>query len=178
MASCIHMSFLLRHLDVKTNQTKYTLVGYIELSRLCSYLVMYHFKRTNAKLPTQAEDMSPANTVYFDGSCPICRREIAVYQRKADEHAIQWVDVSLKESETLIPVGLSRAVLTKRFNVRQSSGQVVSSLAAFMVVWQCTPGFRWFARLAALRSISALLSILYEIFLKIRELKKHPILGP
>ena len=122
--------------------------------------------------------MQPTNTVYFDSSHPICRREIAIYQSKADGRTIQWVDVSLKESEVLISADLSRAVLKKRFHVRQSSDQVVSNLTAFMTAWPYTPGFRWLARLTALRPISALLSILHEIYLKIRELKKHLILDP
>ena len=108
-------------------------------------------------MPTTTKDMQPTNTVYFDSSHPICRREIAIYQSKADGRTIQWVDVSLEKSEVLISADLSRAVLKKQFHVRQSSDQVVSNLTAFMTVGQYTPEFRWLARLAALRPISALL---------------------
>ena len=46
--------------------------------------------------------MQPTNTVYFDSSHPICRREIAIYHSKTDGRTIQWVDVPLRESEVLI----------------------------------------------------------------------------
>jgi len=129
-------------------------------------------------LPTTTEDMQPTNTVYFDSSHPIYRRELEVYHSKAGGRTIQWVDVSLKESEVLISADLSRAILKKRFHARQSYDRVVSNLTAFMTVRQYTPEFRWLARFAALRPISALLSILHEICLKFRELKKHLILDP
>jgi len=39
--------------------------------------------------------MSTADcTVYFDGACPLCRREIALYRRAAGEGRIDWVDAS------------------------------------------------------------------------------------
>jgi hypothetical protein len=55
--------------------------------------------------------MQAANTVYFNSLHPIYRREIAVYQSKADGRTIQWVDVSLKKPEVLISADLSRATL-------------------------------------------------------------------
>ena len=55
--------------------------------------------------------MQAANTVYFNSLHPIYRREIAVYQSKADGRTIQWGDVSLKKSEVLISADLSRATL-------------------------------------------------------------------
>ena len=79
--------------------------------------------------------MQPTNTVYFDSSHPIYRREIEIYQSKADGRTIQWGDVSLKELEVLISMDLSHAILKKWLHVRQPSDQVVSNLTAFITVW-------------------------------------------
>ena len=36
----------------------------------------------------------PALTIYYDGSCPLCRREIAFYRRLRATMRLDWVDVS------------------------------------------------------------------------------------
>ncbi len=36
-------------------------------------------------------ETSPAFTVYFDGSCPLCRREIALYRRLPQAAQLAWV---------------------------------------------------------------------------------------
>ena len=33
----------------------------------------------------------PLLTVYFDGSCPLCRREMALYRRLPQAQSIEWV---------------------------------------------------------------------------------------
>lgn len=43
-------------------------------------------------------------TDFFDGSCPLCRREIALYRDLPSTLHIHWVDVS---TPTTLPCGLS-----------------------------------------------------------------------
>ena len=40
------------------------------------------------------ESELPKSTVYFDGSCPLCRAEIGYYRRKDQAGALCFVDVS------------------------------------------------------------------------------------
>ena len=42
-------------------------------------------------------------TVYYDGACPLCRREIDFYRRRETDTPIDWVDVSRASSETVAP---------------------------------------------------------------------------
>jgi predicted DCC family thiol-disulfide oxidoreductase YuxK len=71
-------------------------------------------------------------TVYFDGSCPLCRAEIGHYQRKDQNRALCFVDIS--ETGAVPPDGVARERAMKRFHVRASYGRVLSGAAAFVEV--------------------------------------------
>ena len=90
-------------------------------------------------------------TVYFDGDCPVCSREIAVYRRLGGADAIEWVD----------------AVLT-RFHLRAEDGRLISGAAAFVEIWRRLPALGLLAQLAARPRVLALLERLYLLFLRVR----------
>ena len=50
-------------------------------------------------------DEKRSTCVYFDGSCPICSREIAFYKRKSIHKSFKWVDVANVETAGLFPQG-------------------------------------------------------------------------
>jgi len=112
----------------------------------------------------QAE--SSRSTVYFDGSCPLCRAEIDYYRRKDHSGALCFVDVS--SSDALIPGGLTQRRAMERFHVRAGNRQLLSGAAAFVEVWARLPRWRWAARATALPGILALLELSYRLFLPAR----------
>jgi hypothetical protein len=38
-------------------------------------------------------------TVYYDGACPLCRREIDFYRRRGRAAPIEWVDAAAGDAE-------------------------------------------------------------------------------
>lgn len=112
------------------------------------------------------ESQLPKSTVYFDGSCPLCRAEIGYYQRKDQYSALCFVDIS--EPGGIPPEGITQERAMKRFHVRASDGRVLSGAAAFVEVWTRLPRWRWAARLAGLPGVTPLLELGYRLFLPIR----------
>ena len=112
------------------------------------------------------ESQLPKSTVYFDGSCPLCRAEIGYYQRKDQYSALCFVDIS--EPGGIPPEGITQERAMKRFHVRASDGRVLSGAAAFVEVWTRLPRWRWAARLAGLPAVTHLLEVGYRLFLPIR----------
>ncbi len=112
------------------------------------------------------ESELPKSTVYFDGSCSLCRVEIGYYQRKDQYSALCFVDIS--EPGGIPPEGITQARAMKRFHVRASDGRILSGAAAFVEVWTRLPRWRWAARLAGLPGVTPLLEVGYRLFLPIR----------
>ena len=108
---------------------------------------------------------SPELTIYYDGSCPLCRREIALYRRLRGAERLQWLDVS---AGVALGDGLSCEAATRRFHVRDAQGQLLSGGAAFARLWRTLPGWRVAGWLFAWPPMSWLLELAYRAFLPLR----------
>ena len=106
-----------------------------------------------------------ALTVYFDGSCPLCRREIALYRSHPAAHSLMWVDVSAGQG---LGADLSCEAAMARFHVRDASGRLFSGAAGFSLLWRALPGWRWLGWLSAWPPLSWLFEGVYRAFLPIR----------
>lgn len=90
----------------------------------------------------------PRPRVFYDGGCPVCRREIAHYRRLDRSGRIAWHDIDA-HPETLDDHGIDRVEAMRRFHVIDSCGDVRSGAEAFTVVWAELPGWRrvaWLVR--------------------------------
>jgi predicted DCC family thiol-disulfide oxidoreductase YuxK len=103
-------------------------------------------------------------TVYFDGSCPLCRAEVGIYQNADESGAIQWCDVSTEA----LPTGFTRDQAMARFHVRDEAGKMVSGAQAFITLWLGLPRWRWLGRVASIPPLPWVLEGAYRAFLPIR----------
>jgi predicted DCC family thiol-disulfide oxidoreductase YuxK len=114
----------------------------------------------------QASPPACGPTVYFDGACALCRREIAFYQRTDKTGAVTFVDVS--KPDAACGPDLDRTQALQRFHLRNPDGSLVSGAAAFTQLWAHLPGFRHLARLTRGPRTQAVLERAYRAFLPIR----------
>jgi predicted DCC family thiol-disulfide oxidoreductase YuxK len=114
---------------------------------------------------TRHHDPKAAAEVYYDGGCPICRREIAAYRRMEGMAAAVWRDVSAEE----VP-GLDRTAALARFQARQADGRLVSGAAAFLAVWRLSPRLAPMARILDRTPFRQGLEVGYCGFLRVRPL--------
>jgi predicted DCC family thiol-disulfide oxidoreductase YuxK len=91
----------------------------------------------------------PHATVYYDGVCPLCSREIAHYRKAAGAERLDFVDAATCEPGEL-GAGLTRDAALARMHVRLADGSLVSGAAAFGMLWRRLPRFAWAGRLAGL----------------------------
>jgi demethoxyubiquinone hydroxylase (CLK1/Coq7/Cat5 family) len=131
---------------------------------------------TPAVRPHRAESAAaghPLLTVYFDGACPICRREIAVYRAQPGGDRLHWLDAAAASSHELGP-GLDRASALARMHVRLPDGRLVAGAGAFVEIWRALPRWRWLGHLASPAPVRALADVAYAVFLRVRPLWRAP----
>ena len=105
----------------------------------------------------------PELDVLFNGSCPICRAEIAHYADHAKDHdiAIRWIDVS-DPNERGNCHGLDADRSLRRLHAAGPDGPLLEGVDAFIAVWQRLPRWRGLAWLCAMPLVRPLAHFLYE----------------
>jgi predicted DCC family thiol-disulfide oxidoreductase YuxK len=104
-----------------------------------------------------------AVTVWYDGGCPLCVREISVMRKLDKRQAISFIDVT--SANSICP--LSPAELLARFHA-QENGVMLSGAAAFAAMWRAIPVLRPLGLAAHNAWVLAGLERIYILFLKYR----------
>ncbi|MGF1454972.1 MAG: thiol-disulfide oxidoreductase DCC family protein [Alphaproteobacteria bacterium] len=104
-----------------------------------------------------------AITVIYNGDCPICSREIAVYQRLADREGlpITWADLT-REPGLLDAWSLTEDQAARRLYVVDTDKTLLAGVDAFARLWLVLPGFGWLGHLARFPPIRPFAIALYE----------------
>jgi predicted DCC family thiol-disulfide oxidoreductase YuxK len=116
---------------------------------------------------TDAAGAACSLTVFHDGSCPLCRREIALAQKMTASETFAFVDVSAANLTDVAP-GLSADKAMRRFHVRRADGTLLSGAAAFIALWSHTPHLKWLAKLARWPAVISALDVVYSGVLIVR----------
>lgn len=102
--------------------------------------------------------------VWYDGSCPLCRREIALMRRLDRRGAIEFVDVTGATASTC---PIEPAEMLARFHA-SDDGRLLSGAAAFAAMWRAVPMLRPLGLAARSPWLLAMLERLYLQFLRVR----------
>jgi 3-demethoxyubiquinol 3-hydroxylase len=104
--------------------------------------------------------------IFYDGSCPICSKEVGIYRQQKASQTLEWVDVS--QPQFVPPLGPSVTELMQRFHVQTATGELLSGAKAFVYLWAQLPGWRVLAWLARLPGMLPTMEWAYRQFLKRR----------
>ena len=108
-------------------------------------------------------------TVFYDGSCPLCCREIDLFRRSEIGHKVDWQDVSIHPGDVVVD-GLTKSEALARFHVRTSCGKMLVGAAAFVELWSRHKRLRIFTKALSNRPSLYLLEFVYRGFLFVRPL--------
>ncbi|MCK5933814.1 MAG: DUF393 domain-containing protein [Fulvimarina manganoxydans] len=106
----------------------------------------------------------PKLTVWYDGACPLCLREIALMRRLDRRGAIRFVNLEQVEPAAC---PLDKGELLARFHAEEN-GKVMSGAEAFAAVWRAIPLLRPLGLVFRGPRALDLLDRLYRAFLRAR----------
>ena len=105
-------------------------------------------------------------TVYFDGECPICRREIDLMKIFNRRERLQFIDFSTS-SYRPTDHGLNQCDLGRVIHARWSDGSLISGVEVFRETWEAI-GLGFLVRISRRPIINKLLVKAYAWFAKNR----------
>ena len=84
--------------------------------------------------------------VFYDGWCPLCKREIQIYQRQPDAKKIKWINVNSDMFPDLAHEVTQKEAMD-RFHVSLSNGKVISGAHGFICLWLTLENFHILGRI-------------------------------
>ena len=111
-------------------------------------------------------------TMFYDGGCPLCSREVRHYRRIDHDRFVNWVDISV-QADQLESHHLSHEAAMARLHVLDSEGQMQTGAAAFVALWSGLPYYRWLAGCVRCLGLVPLLDRIYEPFARWRLSRRH-----
>ena len=93
-------------------------------------------------------------TVFFDGACPICDREIALMKRLDRRRQLEFCDFSAQEYNA-VSIGFTAADLATVIHARWADGRVITGIEVFRAMWEAV-GLRFLAKLSRLSVVEPL----------------------
>ena len=105
-------------------------------------------------------------TVFFDGACPICEREIALMKRLDRRRQLAFCDFSTQDYDAASS-GFATEDLGAVIHARWADGSVITGVEVFRAMWEAV-GLGALARLSRLSLVEPLVLRAYAWFARNR----------
>src|SRR5262249_45910096 len=105
-------------------------------------------------------------TLFYDGLCPLCAREIAYYRKRLTGSAVEYVDITDPHFDAHRH-GVDPAAVHKQMHIKVGD-EVRTGVDAVIVLWDAMPGFRWLARLGRWPVVHGIMALGYRAFARLR----------
>lgn len=102
-------------------------------------------------------------TVYYDGKCGLCSREINHYRKIAPAGIFDWQDITVS-ADSLKEEGISLSQGLKLLHAKDADGTLCIGVDAFILIWKQLKRWRLLAAVMALPVIRQTANFLYQAF--------------
>ena len=110
-------------------------------------------------------------TMFYDGGCSLCSREVEHYRRLDKTNRVHWVDINAG-ARVLDSIGIGYEEAMARLHVRDGAGRMKTGAWAFAAVWDQLPYYRWLARAVRALHLLPAMEAAYTRFARWRLLRR------
>ncbi len=102
-------------------------------------------------------------SVFFDGKCNLCSKEINYYQRIAPKNTFNWVDITKTPGELdKFEIKLSDGL--RLMHVADSNGNIFTGVDAFIIMWKQIKYWKFLGLFVSLPIVKQIANLLYRYF--------------
>jgi predicted DCC family thiol-disulfide oxidoreductase YuxK len=102
-------------------------------------------------------------SVFYDGKCNLCSKEINYYQRIAPKNTFNWVDITKTPGELdKFEIKLSDGL--RLMHVADSNGNIFTGVDAFIIMWKQIKYWKFLGLFVSLPIVKQIAKLLYQYF--------------
>lgn len=105
--------------------------------------------------------------VFYDGACPLCKKEIKHYIRIDQDNNIDWIDVST-DTVLLKQYNITYTDAMKKLHVIELNGKTKIGIDAFLTIWKFLPYYKNVAKVVTFFHMQKPMAWIYDVFAKQR----------
>ena len=102
-------------------------------------------------------------TVFYDGKCGLCYKEISHYRKIAPQGIFDWQDIT-ESPDDLKKEGVSLSEGLKLLHAKDHDGKLHVGVDAFILIWRQLKRWRVLAVFVSLPLVRQVANITYRIF--------------
>ncbi|MGH1460722.1 MAG: thiol-disulfide oxidoreductase DCC family protein [Neptuniibacter sp.] len=109
--------------------------------------------------------------VFYDGGCPLCKKEISHYMGLDRESSIVWIDIT-EQYTTLKSHGISLQQAMAELHAVTDAAVVVKGVDSFLLIWENLRFYRLLAKVVVCLRLNKPLNFIYNRFARWRLRKR------
>ena len=106
-------------------------------------------------------------TIFFDGECPLCKREVDFLQSRNKKKFLEFVDINSLDSNLELNYGITYKQAMERIHALKNDGSFIKDVEVFQEAYQLI-GLGWIYAPTKLPIIDNLIQFIYKLWAKNR----------
>jgi len=106
-------------------------------------------------------------TIFFDGGCPLCQREVDFLQSRNQKANLKFIDINSSDLPLEIEYGITYKQAMERIHAVKSDGSVIKDIKVFQEAYDLI-GLGWIYAPTKLPIIDKLIESVYILWAKYR----------